>query len=312
MHLLLAILKVIGIILLIVLFVILALVFAVLFCPVRYQILAENNENTRVHFKGSFLLFVLRFLGAYEENEVTFRVKLFGFVVFQYPNKKPKISNDFKKKDGKKNRKKAGKKSGNKSSLPTEDAANERNDVPKDSVIDTKGIPENPKNSKVVSEEKEEAEIPQKAKERKHIFTGLKQVFTKIKEWILHFPEKLTRIREKIKSGKDEIFNEGNKELIGHLLKELRYVIKHLRPKKVKADVTFSTGDPARTGQILGILCMFPVMYSYDMHIVPDFVEEHFYVKGTLELKGQVRLIYFMIVAIRLLKDKNFRRLFTN
>ena len=304
MHLLLAILKVIGIILLIVLFVILALVFAVLFCPVRYQILAENNENTRVHFKGSFLLFVLRFLGAYEENEVTFRVKLFGFLVFQYPNKKPEISKDFEKKAGKKN--------GNKSSLSTEDAANERNNVPKDSVIDTKGIPENPKNSKVVSEEKEEAEIPKKAKERKHIFTGLKQVFTKSKEWILHFPEKLTRIREKIRSGKDEIFNERNKELIGHLFKELRYVIKHLRPKKVKADVTFSTGDPARTGQILGILCMFPVMYSYDMHIVPDFVEEHFYVKGTIELKGQVRLIYFMIVAIRLLKDKNFRRLFTN
>ena len=87
MHLLLAILKVIGIILLIVLLVILTLVFAVLFCPVRYQILAENKENTRVHLKGSFLFFVLRFFGAYEENEFTFRVKLFGFLLFQYPNK---------------------------------------------------------------------------------------------------------------------------------------------------------------------------------------------------------------------------------
>ena len=312
MHLLLAILKVIGIILLIVLLVILTLVFAVLFCPVRYQILAENKENTRVHLKGSFLFFVLRFFGAYEENEFTFRVKLFGFLLLQYPNKKPEASNNFKKKDRKKNHKKAGKKNGNTNDFPTEDVVNERKDVSEDRNIDTMEIPENPMSSKIIPEEKEETEIPKNANKRKHIFTGLKQVFIKIKEWILHFPEKLTRIWEKLKSGKDKIFKEENKELIGHLLKELRYVIKHLRPKKVKIDATFSTGDPARTGQLLGILCMFPAMYSYDMHIVPDFVEEHFYVKGTAELKGQVRLIYFMIVAIRLLKDKNFRRLFTN
>ena len=207
MHLLLAILKVIGIILLIVLLVILTLVFAVLFCPVRYQILAENKENTRVHLKGSFLFFVLRFFGAYEENEFTFRVKLFGFLLFQYPNKKPEASNNLKKKDRKKNRKKAGKKNGNTNDFPTEDVVNERKDVSEDRNIDTRRISENPKNSKMVSE-KEEAEISKNVNKRKHIFTGLKQVFIKIKEWILHFPEKLARIWEKLKSGKDKIFKE--------------------------------------------------------------------------------------------------------
>ena len=100
MHFLLVVLKGIGMILAILLLVVLLLLFAVLFSPIRYQIEGENEEQVSVSFQGNFLLFVLRFAGAYQKKQVTFQVKVFGYPVFRYP--KPEVTQKRKKRSKKK------------------------------------------------------------------------------------------------------------------------------------------------------------------------------------------------------------------
>ena len=287
MHFLLVVLKGIGMILAILLLVVLLLLFAVLFSPIRYQIEGENEEQVSVSFQGNFLLFVLRFAGAYQKKQVTFQVKVFGYPVFRYP--KPEVTQKRKKRSKKKK------------TCATDDSSQKAGVEEKDFSAYREEQPQTGSGQQHTKEQ-----------EKKGIFFQIKAFFEKLKEWILHFPEKLKQAKEKAKNVKQMLLDESNKEMAVHLLKEFRYMMKHLKPKKLKADFTFSTGDPATTGQVLGILCMFPVMYRYDMHVSPDFVEEKFYVKGTFWVKGQIRLIHMVVVLIRLLKDKNVRKLIKN
>ena len=73
-------------------------------------------------------------------------------------------------------------------------------------------------------------------------------------------------------------------------MRRIRYLLRHFGPRKLKADLTFATGDPARTGQLLGVICIFPVIYRNEVSIVPDFETERFF---TFFGKGRrIRLIH--------------------
>ena len=86
-------------------------------------------------------------------------------------------------------------------------------------------------------------------------------------------------------------------------------LLRHFGPRKLKADLTFATGDPARTGQLLGVICIFPVIYRNEVSIVPDFETDDFYIRGTLSVKGRIRLIHALGSGIRIWRDKNIRKI---
>lgn len=293
MHFLLAVLKIIGMILGILLLLVLIILCSVLFLPVRYQVAAENEKQTQVICKGSFLWFVLRFMGVYKDKQLTFKVKLFGFSVFNYPKEEVAQKKSKQKKKEKKT-----------------EIQKRPLDIGEEDEEDASEPFREDEETEI--EVKKQDEQQKQSRKPKSLFQKIRNFFEQIKEWILHFKEKLKQTIEKVKSGKEVLFAEENKEMVRHLFRELRYIFSHFRPRKVKMDVSFSTRDPARTGQVLGVLCMFPVMYHYDMHIVPDFVEENFYVKGTFFCKGRIRLIHVLIVLIRLLQDKNIRKFIKN
>lgn len=68
-------------------------------------------------------------------------------------------------------------------------------------------------------------------------------------------------------------------------------------------------GDPAKTGQTLGVLCLFPILYRYQVNIFPDFEADEFYIKGTFEIKGHVRVVHLLTAVLRLWKKKEVREL---
>ena len=88
---------------------------------------------------------------------------------------------------------------------------------------------------------------------------------------------------------------------------ELKYLLRHFKFRKLETDLMFATGDPAMTGQVLGVLCMFPLFYQYQVNIVPDFESEKFYVKGTFEIKGRMRILHLVATLIRLWRKKEIR-----
>ena len=107
----------------------------------------------------------------------------------------------------------------------------------------------------------------------------------------------------------EEIKNEQNREALKTIWNELKFILKRISPKKVRVDADFSLGDPANTGQALGLISIFPLVYRYQINLCPDFEAERMYFKGTFDIKGTVYGIHALILLIHLFTDKNIRGL---
>ena len=119
----------------------------------------------------------------------------------------------------------------------------------------------------------------------------------------------LRNIRQTLEKIKNLMGDQRNKDAFSFLKNELFYILKKCMPKKMKVTAAYSTGSPDTTGEVLGILAMFPVGYRNRWNIAPDFTADHFYVDGEAFIKGRI-FIYQMIGAfVRILRDKNCRRL---
>lgn len=97
---------------------------------------------------------------------------------------------------------------------------------------------------------------------------------------------------------------EGKAALL-KVLSQLKYLWKKARPSKLQGNVVFGTGDPASTGQILGILGTIYGVLPQGVSIIPDFEEERY--EGTIQIKGKLKLIHVLLIVIRLLSDRNFK-----
>lgn len=86
---------------------------------------------------------------------------------------------------------------------------------------------------------------------------------------------------------------------------QIVYLIKKIRPKKLEGEIVFGTGDPASTGQVLGVLGAFYGFMPEKLQITPDFEEKRY--EGHISAKGKLRLIHVLLAAGRLILDKNFR-----
>ena len=129
-------------------------------------------------------------------------------------------------------------------------------------------------------------------KKKKIFFPG------RIAGFIRKFPEKIRNILQKIlyflrniqtfwKKGTRtcrkwyRFFNdEKNKKAFSNIWKQLEHLVVSVLPKRLKLWLKYSTGSPDTTGQVLGILAIFPVGYRNHWNIIPDFTAEEFY-KGT-------------------------------
>lgn len=101
MHVLLLILKILGIILGSIVGVVLFLVLLVALVPIRYAGYLDKNEKLYAKARGSWLLHLLHITFVLEDKETELKVKLFGFTI--YPKKeKPQKPKKKKKKKSKK------------------------------------------------------------------------------------------------------------------------------------------------------------------------------------------------------------------
>ena len=88
---------------------------------------------------------------------------------------------------------------------------------------------------------------------------------------------------------------------------ELGEIIRHVLPRKLEVFGIVGTGDPASTGQIMAIQGMLYPWHKGNIRLEPDFEEK--YIEGELHLKGIIRLGTLGICGLRILLNKNVRRL---
>lgn len=134
----------------------------------------------------------------------------------------------------------------------------------------------------------------------------------KIKALIRQGKEIFHSVCDTIKNIKSEIEFYKNlwdepqgKKAVKHLWSELVYLLKKIKPRKISGDVVFGTGDPATTGQALGALGALYVFLPKDLSITPDFENQVY--EGNIHVKGRLRLVHLLVIAVRLFADKEFR-----
>lgn len=167
------------------------------------------------------------------------------------------------------------------------------------------------------------ASSPRRKKRSFRFFRKLKHFFGMIKtkwETLKETPRRLQRkyrqlqaksqsLKENARRGLTELKREENRKGAAAVFRELKYLLKHVSPRKIKGEIAFGTDDPALTGQILGGISILPFFYRYQISVTPDFASERYYLEGKLEMKGHARMVHVLVSGFRLIRDRNIRRL---
>jgi len=289
------ILKVIGIILLVVLALILTALLCVLFVPVKYRAVG-NFDNTdiraKAHVSWLFHLFALHIEYAQETD---------GYIRLAFVKKK--LFDNYEALDDD----------------DMDDAAKtETEDKVSENTVDEPKIPAD--ESEHITDEQAEDECTARTHneyrsvtdENQHIKQQTKLTHKKRskKTHKKQFKDKSDKIKNCIYKLKREYSDERNKAAFLHLKKELFIILKRICPRRLKLTMVYSTGSPDTTGISLGILACFPVGYTNRWRITPDFESEKPYAKGSFDIKGHVIVISILAATLRILFDKNCRRLY--
>lgn len=304
MTILLLILKIIGILLLSLIGIVLLLLALVLFVPVRYRVEGNIEDTRQILGKVHWLLHLVSVSFSYEEGQFGYSLRICGIRVLPGKKKTSALDDvDFDDVDF------DDAESGDKASEMS--AAEERTQEENGSAGNDRDNKIQPPDADVTNDE-EILITPEKknSTESKKAISKekIRSFFEKIKRTVSNLLHFLKQLPEKIEDIKNLLTDETNKKSVSLVWGELKYLLRHFRFRKIKTDLSFSTGDPAVTGQVLGVLCIFPMLYQYEINIYPDFETEKFYVRGNFFIKGHIRLFHVLVSAIRLWKEKEFRR----
>lgn len=147
--------------------------------------------------------------------------------------------------------------------------------------------------------EKKEAPFSDRIQKKwNHLIEKIKYTFRKICDNIKVLIRKKEHIQEFLT---DEI----HKKAFSRALREVKRFLRFLRPKVFEGKIEFGFEDPALTGYVLaGISMIYPLIGEHT-DIQPDF--ERKVLKGKLRIEGKVRLAYALVFAWNMFWDKNVR-----
>lgn len=300
------ILKVIGIILLVVLALILAVVLCILFVPVKYRAVGSfDNTDIRVKAHVSWLLHLLALHIEYaREADGYIRLIFVKKKLFEDSDSDYEDDSEYEDYEAESDYE-----NDEYDEKPAESDSGADNyeilyiDSMDDDAKEEDKVSENIQNEhRTVSDDNQP--IKQQTKYKKRSEKSHKKSHKK------QFKDKSHKLKTGIAKFKREYADERNKAAFSHLKKELFIILKRICPRRLRLTMVYSTGSPDTTGISLGILACFPVGYTNRWRITPDFESEKPYAKGSFDIKGHVIVISILAATLRILFDKNCRRLY--
>ncbi len=271
----LSVLKIIGIVLACIVGFVLLLVLLVLFTPIPYKMNADG-ENTDMVITGSakWLFGLANVKFAFVNFKFGYKLKIAGIKILMgiFPD-------STKKKIEEKTEKELP------SLTPVDDSDNfnveqEKTDIPEIEYI-------NIHEAKKDSVEKSEKENKEKA-----------DFQNKIKPWI-----------EKYKKIKTLFESKETKKTVKFIKIQLFNILNHIKPKKISGNLNFGLEDPSNTAIIYGLIgSVMDIISNNKCIVTPEFYQKG--VSCDLSINGSIFIGYVVICILRLLMDKNVKRLF--
>lgn len=284
MHILLLILKIIGISLLVILGILILLIGIVLFVPVRYKVDGDIRRTTKekvaIHGKVTWFCSAVRYVFSYENNRFQGELLIFGR---KRKEKSPITLEELMEEED-------------------EQADSDSSEAEQTEGKDSEGEQTETENSK--EEQRKQADLKAVRKTKENIF---QKISNKIRNTVQRITSFIKNIKEKLVMLKALLTDEVNKRVCKKIFAELIKFLKHLRFRKLHTDLKYGFTDPSLTGQSFGVVCLIPVLYQYNVVITPDFETESTYIEGTFDAKGHLRICHGVMMLIRLLLEKEVR-----
>lgn len=306
-HVILLILKVLGITLLILLGIVLLLVLLLLLAPFHYTIDAEYYGDVKAVGRIQWLCFVLDLKGVYGNNKFLYYLKSFGFMI---------STNDEEDKHYR--------------AVSDEEAESSKSSG-KAKASEAEKVPVRVVEDDFVTYEQEPK--PESEPQKKSIFMRIYEGIESGLEWVVTIPmrvhdkisELMARILDffanlaenmnKVIKKRDMILQKitGVRSLLEKpytkkVLKDgkvlLKKMWKHVRPRKLQGNIHFGLEDPATTGQLLGVVGMLYPVYRNHFVIAPDFEQQIF--EGKIYAKGRVQIGRMTFLALRFMLTRDF------
>ena len=324
MHIIIFILKIIGILLLVILGLILLLVSSVLFVPITYKVRAERKDGViqvRAVAGWMFRLLSVHYrLHTSQEPMQLLQGRILGIPVWKplEPKKeKPKKAEKKSKEKQSKPKQMEAKQLEQKAEVKSSDKAKERlkKDLTPGTAVATIPQPEPEVSRQEQPQDKKAQTKPPRQSILKKLLYAIRWIYGKITAIgrglfslvvkLLHMPEKAS---ETIGTLTDFWNLEENVKARESIWRELKFLWKHSRPRKADLTLHFGFEDPSWTGQCMGVLSILNVWYPGRIFLKPEFEQEIF--EGTLYIKGHMMLAVPLLSIFRLWRDENVMKIY--
>ena len=324
-HILLVILKIIGIALLVILGLLLGILLAVLFIPVRYKAEGSYHGQLLLSVCATWFFHILAFRAVYEGEGLVCSFKVLGFRLWHKREKDPardledgletilgdeeqslyeelqqdeehyrKAQEEHRKTDT------DGRAGGGQpgEELAHGEPAGEQDANRKETGAEEDKTGPDKRGSGIIGKIKDLAgRISQSIR---HILEKLKFSFEKI-------CDKLKGIREFVLEKKMWLEDEKNQASLRLLYRQTKRLLIHLWPRKGRCTVTFGFDDPYTTGQVLQAASLIYPFYHRQLFLYPVFDEKILDAEGSL--KGRIRLSVILWLVLQVLFDGHTRRM---
>lgn len=284
------ILKIIGIVLVVLLCILLVLILLVLFYPIKYRIwgteVYDKENKSDIHIRLSW---IFHLIGVNVDIDPELTAGLRILFVKKNLMKDSDTSNDRSDNNGD-----GGSCDSDSCNSDSIEAENMKN-ISETDIKNTDNI--------AVAEEKINANATKAEKSvSEDEYTNATNAYSNNKG-----KEKIKRLTGKIKK---ILKDDSCKAALNKIKTELINLLKAIMPYRLYLKAEFSAGSPDKTGMVLGILAMFPIGYRNKWKIRPDFEREEIYIDSEFDIKGHIFLYKILVIAIRVLVDKNCRKLY--
>lgn len=288
-HILLLILKAIGILLLVLLGLVLAVVCLVLFVPVCYEAGGSWKDKPAGKGKISWLFGAVSLSAGYDGDEsgLTAGVKLFGQKLWEMGKEKetPKAPRPL-----------------DEETLKGTDAERKEPEDRKKPEEKESALWEANPQPRPEPEDKRHTEH-----KKKDVFGRIKVFLEKLKFSFQSFCDKLKNIQNIAEEKKAWLEDEENQASLKLLWKQTGRFLRHVCPRGGKGSVTFGFEEPYLTGQVLSAAALIYPFFEGNLEICPVFDETVFEAEGSF--KGRIRAGYLLWLGLGILRDGHTRRM---
>ncbi len=307
-HIILLILKIIGILLLVILGILILLLLLLLFYPVTYRVKGKREDGA---LEGSatlgWLFGLFRVTLLYQKSESRIKIRILGI-----PYEKLRSLLKKRKRVSEAHSDMAEIKKNDTIAENSPNIIGEENDINKDREKDVQTYSKcDPVDVEKTPEEKKEKEkskandaegkatFLKRIKNTYHkLLASLKKIWNKLKKTQLT----IAAICDKIKRWKSFLERKATKRSLAYMKDLMFRLLRHIRPRKISGYLEYGFEDPSQTGQILGLISM---CYPYEQNgfqVIPHF--EKSCLAFSLKIKGRIYGCVLLKMVVDTIRNK--------